>query len=276
MLKRCATFVVVFNRQFRRIDITTNNETISFEVIERSLPNGDGLQMVTVGETDHEIQIEHRFLLIEREHASVTVPVELSDNGLMCVPLEETPRLFLGFPLIGTETFSFPAVINSFAFTPTENRDGIYLGQSDDAPNKINQKVFKQACKLHVKLLEHAATSRWAGVHELADIPLIQDQPWLNRSWLHERLRRLVTKIRDTPAVRHGDRSMKPNQSVLPVVSETVEAKTLWDLMNAVKALRSGLPERNEAIGWCKTIGSWEPYIDSVRSLSVWRGFGVR
>lgn len=261
-LKRCAPFVVALNHQFRRIEIETSDQTMTFEVAERSFLQ-EGLQLVNVGVRDCGIQRDHRFLLAEGAEVSVTVPMMPTDNGLACVPLEETPRLFLGFPLIGTETFSFPAVINSLAFTPTENRDGIYLGQGDDAPNKTNEMVIKEACKLHIRLLEYIAENRWACVHELADIPSIQDQPWLNTTWLHKRLRRLIAKIRDTSAVRNGEISMKPSCSVLPLASEAVRVETLWDLMNEVSALRKGLPERDEAVGWCKAIGSWEPYIDS-------------
>ena len=262
-LTRCAPFVVVLNHQFRRIEIETSEQTMSFEVVERCPLPEEGLHMVTVGVREDGIQREYQFLMAEGADVSVTVPMEQTDDGLTCVPLEETPRLFLGFPLIGTETFSFPAVINSLAFTPTENRDGIYLGRSDNASNKTNQRLIKEACKLHVKLLKYIERSLWTSVHELACIPPIQDQSWLNTSWLHKRLSRLIAKIRDTPVVHHGQSSIKPRRSFLPLAKESVGVETLWDLMNETTVLRRGLPERNEAAGWCKAVRSWESFIDS-------------
>lgn len=261
-LKRCAPLVVVFNHQFRRIDIKDDESNMTFEVIERSPLHEERLQMVSVGVGSHGIQREHRFLLAEGTDVSVAAPMEPTDDGV-CVPLDHTPRLFLGFPLIGTETFSFPAVINSLAFIPTENRDGIYLGQSGNDSNRTNQKLIKQACTLHVKLMEYIAKNRWTSVHELAYIPSIEDQPWLNSGWLHKRLNRLITKIRETPVVHHGQRSMKPKDSFLPLAKETVGVETLWNLMNATTSLQKGLPERNEAMGWCKAAKSWEPFMDS-------------
>ena len=47
-LKRCAPFVVVFNRQFRRIDIESPEGTTSFEVLERTPMQQEGFQTVTV------------------------------------------------------------------------------------------------------------------------------------------------------------------------------------------------------------------------------------
>lgn len=261
-LKRCAPFVVAFNRQFLRIEIESLEDTIRFEVVDRSLLHEGGLQMVTVRVEDGKIQREHKFILAESENLSVAVSMDPVDDGLVCVPLEEIPRLFLGFPLIGTESFSFPAVINSLEFSPTENRDGIFLGQSDNRANKTNQRLIKEACKLHIKLLEYIARHRWASVHELAYIPSIQGQSWLNSNWLHEQLSRLVIEIRDTPAVRHGEHLMTPRQSILPLASEIVGVETLWNLMNRAMVLQKGLPERNETVGWYKAVRSWEPFVD--------------
>ena len=260
-LKQCAPFVVVFNRQFRRINIESPEETMTFEVVER-VPLQEGLQTVTVGISEHGSLRERKYLLAEGGRVSVTVPVAPTDDGLVCLPLEDIPRLFLGFPLVGTETFSFPAVINSLAFTPTENRDGVYLGQSDDEANQTNQAVIEDACDLHVKLIEFATESRWANVHTLADIPATSEQIWLNRDWLHNRLGQLVSQIRQTPAVISRDAALFPIDSIVPLAGEAVGTEALWDLLSQVKAFRQKLPARNEADGWREAVESWAPITD--------------
>ena len=260
-LKQCAPFVVVFNRQFRRINIESPEETTTFEVVER-VPLQEGLQTVTVGVSEHGSLRERKYLLAEGVRVSVTVPVAPTDDGLVCLPLEDIPRLFLGFPLVGTETFSFPAVINSFAFTPTENRDGVFLGQSDDVANHTNQAVIEEACALHVKLIEFATESRWANVHTLAHIPAISEQTWLSRDWLHNRLGQLVSHIRQTPAVISRDAALFPKDSIVPLAGEAVGTEALWDLLSQVKAFRQKLPARNEADGWREAVESWAPITD--------------
>ena len=73
-----------------------------------------------------------------------------------CLPIVDIPRLFLGFPLVGTENFSFPAVINSFQFTATEHRDGVFLWQAEDTANVANQEnqaVIEEACGLLAQML---------------------------------------------------------------------------------------------------------------------------
>ena len=159
-LRQCAPFVVVFNDQFQRIDIKSPEKTTTFEVVER-VPLQDGLHAVTVGVRKQGSQRERKYLVAESVRVSVAVPVAPTEDGTACLPLEDVPRLFLGFPLVGTESFSFPAVINSFFFTPTENRDGIYLGQSENEANDTNQAVIKEACSLHLKLIAFVTESRW-------------------------------------------------------------------------------------------------------------------
>ncbi len=255
-LKQCAPFVVVFNRQFRRINIKSLEETTTFEVVER-VPLEAGLQTVTVGVSEHGSLRERKYLLAEGELASVTIPMAPIDNGAICLPLEGIPRLFLGFPLVGTETFSFPAVTNSFAFTPTENRDGVFLGQSDDEANHTNQAVMEEACDLHVKLVEFVAKSRWANTHTLAAIPPISEQTWLSRDWIHDRLGHLVTQIRQTLAVISADAAFSPKDSIVPLAGEVMATEALWDLLCEIKTFRPKLPARNEADGWRAAVESW-------------------
>ena len=161
MLKRCAPFVVVFNQEFSRIDIKSPDETMNLTVVKRTPLEQEGLQQITVEESKMEGRAEKKYLLAQGEQASVAIPLGSIGDDLACLPVGDTPRLFLGFPLIGTENFSFPAVINSLSFTPTESRDGVYLGQSGNDANINNQAVIEEACELLVGLLRFVASSGW-------------------------------------------------------------------------------------------------------------------
>ena len=256
-LKRCAPFVVVFNRQFRRIEIDSQEGTATFEVLERVPLTQEGLQTVTVGISDNATLTKGIYLLAEGERVSVVIPLEPTEDGSSCLPLGDIPRLFLGFPLIGTETFSFPAVINSFAFTPTEHRDGVFLAQSDDPTNYTNQALIEEACDLQVKLIAFAAQCRWSHIYTLVDIPPINKQNWLNVDWLRDRLKQLVRRIRQSPAVICWDTPTVPENSIMPFAIKAGVVEALWGLAGEVVALRQKLPNRNEAAGWCKAIQSW-------------------
>ena len=188
-----------------------------------------------------------------------------SNRGLglsACLLTAYSKSYFWDFPLVGTETFSFPAVLNSFEFTPTENRDGVYLGQSDDEANRTNQDVVDEACGLHIKLINFVTESRWANAHTLATLPAITDQTWLSSDWIHDCLGQLISRVRQTPAIVSGDADLPPEDSIVPLAREDVYTEELWDLLSGVKAFRQKLPARNEANGWRDAVESWAVIMD--------------
>ena len=267
VLKQCAPFVVVFNPEFSAININSATGTTSFKVINRNPLEKAGMQLVTVSETENGIQQERKYLLATGEQSTVAFPLESVGSDNVCLSVDGTPRLFLGFPLVGTETFSFPAIINSFGFAPTENRDGVYLGSGSNQDNIDNQKVVVEAFDLLIHLISFAAASKWKNAHLLAQFPDIQSQDWLNPDWLRTHFRELVIpELRRTPAILSEGGTTVPRESEVPFTeaaagNEGVEA--LWDLVNGLTELRHKLPNRNEAVGWCNSVESWATILRS-------------
>ena len=182
----------------------------------------------------------------------------------VCLPSNSTPKLFLGFPLIGTEDFSFPAVINSFRLTPaTEERDSVALGLASDKTNHENEAVILGACKLLVNLIQFAASSGWGNVYALADIPPIAGQNRPTKDWLQKCLnKQLIERIRQIPAVLCELGPIIPKESILPFAEKDVGVKALWDLLDGLEEFQQKLPRRNEAVGWCDAIKSWATVCD--------------
>lgn len=256
-LKRCAPYVVAFNNEFRRIDIVTPTDETSFEVSDRVTLAQDDFERVTVQVYTSSVPEAKEFILAHGDRTSVAIPVGLSDQGRECLPVGDVPKLFLGFPLIGTENFSFPSVINSFDFVPTESRDGVYLGQSTDEANRGNEAVIEVAAELHVKLMRYAAESSYRHTHTLATIPQIREQRWLNLQWIREQLARLVEHFRCTPAVLSRSDIAAPVDSLLPTGTNEGEVVALWKLCRDLEALRETLPRHSEAVGWNIAVGTW-------------------
>lgn len=260
MLKRCAPFVVVFNEKFSRIDIKTPNENTSFEVTKRSPLSQARLEKIEVSEHENENQNNKVYLMAKNEKTAVAIPLESMGDSQVCLPINDIPKLFLGFPIVGTEHFSFPTVINSFEFTPTEERDGVFLGRNEiDKANIENQAIIVEACELLICLLRFVASPGWRNTYTLANVPPIRETPWLNPIWLQDTLKgHLIEKIRQTPAVLNetGD-ARAPEEATLPLADTDADVKILWDLLDGWQGNRAVLPRRNEAIGWCNAVKSW-------------------
>ena len=261
MLKKCAPFVVAFNKEFLRINIQSTDGNMSFEMAKPLPLSQSGLRQVTVSKKENEKQQDKVYLLAESEDkkTSVAIPLEPIDNSQICLPVNDIPRLFLGFPLVGTENFSFPAVINSFEFGPTEDRDGVFLGKGDDEVNRKNQSIIQEACELHICLLSFAASSGWLNTFTLAKVPVVREPEWLNRCWLKKTLKeQLIEQLRQTPSTVNEDGNAIPaSKSILPIAEEAESVEALWDLLNGWRKFRDILPRRDEVVGWSHAVRSW-------------------
>ena len=260
-LKKCAPFVVAFNREFSVIRVNSPSGHAEFSVTERSCMGPTQFELITVSETEAGDRKRREYLLAHGDMVSIAIPLESSIDGRRCLTINDTPRMFLGFPLIGTESFSFSAVVNSFKFTPAENRDGVHLGQSNNQANRDNQAAIEEASELLISLLGYVASSNWTDVYVLTEIPAIQQRDWLNPDWLREHFRQyLIPEIRRAPVVLSEDGAIAAEDAILPFAKpeagdEGVEA--LWDLLNGLTCVREILPRRDESAGWCNSIESW-------------------
>lgn len=261
-LKQHAPFVVVSNPQFANINIENQDETLSFKVADAVPLNESGIQQVTVTEG----KLEQKYLRAVDEKTSVIVPLVSSENGTECFSIANTPRLFLGFPLIGTEDFSFPAVINSLGFGATEDRDGVILGFD------YNQNIIEKACSLLVDLLQFGASEGWHHIYRWVEVPDIPDRDWINRSWLKTCIaENLIAEIIKTPIVLNGcNNPIPPNEAALPLAESDTNVKALWNLLNDCQKYLERLPKREEAMGWCLAIESWTTFFQegSISDLS--------
>ena len=259
-LNKCAPFVLVFNKKFSIIDIKTPYRSINFTVTERTPLETENinLEKIVVLETKNGNQEVREYLLAYDDETSIAIPVKCDEGGQKCLPLHDTPRLFLGFPLIGTESFSFPAVINSLGFTPTEDRDGVYLDQGDNQANIDNQAVIETAGKLLIELLGFTASSNWRNIHLLGEFSSIQHQSWLNQDWLRNYLKEsLIPEIRKTPAILSEGEVIAAEDSIIPFAKEEEGIEPLWNLLHNIINFRSKLPQKNESDGWCNSVDSW-------------------
>ena len=260
-LTKCAPFIIAFNRAFSVIRINTPNFCRTFSVTDRNLLEQTRLESVVVSETEAGNQKVQEYLLAHGHMTSIAIPMQTVVDGQRCLPIEDTPKLFLGFPLIGTEDFAFPAVINSFRFTPTENRDGAHLGQSDNQANLDNQAAIEEASNLLISMIEYAGSSKWKDVYLLTAIPSIQQRDWLNTDWLRKHYREyLIPEIRQTPMLLSEEGPIAAEDAIIPFtenvpVDEGVEA--LWDILNGLTCFHKILPRRNESVGWCNSAESW-------------------
>ena len=116
---------------------------------------------------------------------------------------KEIPTLFCEFPLIGSESFLYPVVINSPLFDPTEPRDGIFLNPDNKDKSSQNQEILEKATLLYRDLLTQVTTSDWQNVHVLAKLKNDAKSPEnIDADWYEKKiLNVIVNSLIEAPVV---------------------------------------------------------------------------
>ena len=264
-LELTGPYVTAFNQEFKCIQIRTPESGIVLELHDRRE------LAAHIEEVEVDVSVDgttppkrHSHVVAELEGVAVGIPFVRRDGKVALESPTDSPKLLLGFPLIGTEDFSFPAIVHSLRFSPTEERDGVYLGQSDDPVNQANQAVLKEACRCLLLITKFAAESGWSHIHMLADVPPVRAKRWLNEEWLRDCLKTyLVDRVRATPSVlTESGTVLAPNATTLPTADTPKAVDRLWRLACALTNLKETLPRQAEAQGWCNAARSWAALYD--------------
>lgn len=126
-----------------------------------------------------------KIVLYREENIQLAVPVEVRDKEVFIVRYPENmPKIFCDFPLIGTEDFSFPVVINSAQFNPDEPRSGIFLTDKDNKIIDENKNLVKQALWAYKGLLDYVSEKKWNHLYNIVRVPKQQAKDWLSKEWV--------------------------------------------------------------------------------------------
>ena len=164
---------------------------------ETNCTNLENAKAMSVNVTTNGKQNE-RFILVltdgETTNLALAVEVDIQNGDKLIKPTcQYLPKLFCDFPLLGTDDFSFPVVINSAAFNPTEPRDGIYLTDKEfdgEEPLDIkeNKAAIVKAVELYIILLDYFLSQNYKGIYNITKISEPPAKEWLSEAWLNDKI----------------------------------------------------------------------------------------
>jgi hypothetical protein len=214
----CLPYTLAFVRELESVQYP--NRLVSLEEPEDEKVD-DEVQILTVTVANPEGFAEPEvssIAVVSRGLTTIAVPVKQTSNGVQILPLApNVPRLFCDFPLLGTEAFPFPVIINNPTFNPTEPRDGVFLNKTDRTNPQIdhNKSILKEALALYLLLLDHASGNGWQNLHLLAATKIVMtelakmDQVWYKAAILNPMRETLLR----TSIVRTAANTLAPIQS---------------------------------------------------------------
>lgn len=189
-------------------------------------------------------------LNLTEDGITISAGLERNNNSVNFISFAKgQPKLFCDFPLIGTDDFPFPVVINSSDFNPTEPRDGIYLSCKSKTriDNEIeqNRKIIEKACGLYTKLLAYAAKRCWGGIYYITHIDTYEKKDWYDEEWIKTIINNCKDAILNTEIIQTSKNEVLALQDwsgeeQVYIVSDanTEIRKEIWELLFPI------MPER--------------------------------
>jgi hypothetical protein len=276
-LNLCVAYTLVFVPNIESVCI--NSET-TFILQPEVAIEGNGVEIHTIlkkitGKPSEEIHIA----TVSNENVTVAVEIKYEKNQIVVVePNESLPRLFCDFPLIGTEDFIYPVVINSPFFNPTEARNGIYITDRSDNIIVENKKLLIEARDLYLNLLSYSATHNWQNLWVLANTKLPKSKEWVSKEWVSQQLLDPVrtqtlkiplvdTILYDRIPIDCGEYNNLPKGAAVdfPKLSKKSLLPNLWSLCNNAYFI---LPIEKDYLNWAEIIWA-ERYFVGLENITT-------
>ncbi len=259
---RLMPFVLAFNPKIGKVTIINGTQVVVIERHNTLISNF----IVQVSRTENNQTQNIRIALCKNVIVAVAIEIDALTNAVK--KLKEVPHIFCDFPLIGTEKFHFPVVVNSFYFNPQTERDGIWLKGSGDAEVQANQAILVQAVSLYEELISKLSSLGIRELYHVAETKLPDanekffDTEWY-KSKIQQELRKIVIKTPLVDTVAYGRRAIEEEGSSVdfPHHENKKVREKFWILGNKLNKSNLLLPEKTSIDFWDEIIWDKKYYL---------------
>lgn len=210
---------IIDNVQNRDIEFLNTDKIIDGFKKIRKIENEETTIVRVLFATDGEVSIAARAIKIEDTYKLLS--------------LEKIPKIFCDFPLIGTENFHFPIVVNSFHFSPQTERDGIWLTNGDKDVEVIeNKELMIKALILYQELINTIENNSYSQIYNISktDLPTT-DEKYFDIDWYKKSIQKPLRTFLLTKSIvdlENGSKG-KLNEIWFPLKHYTKEIREkLW------------------------------------------------
>jgi hypothetical protein len=227
--------------------------------------------MITINNAD-EPDTYLSFLFTKNEEEGTTrlfVPVESNGPTRLSKKPKTTPFLYRDFPLIGSEDFHFPFIINGSDLNPTENRANIILHSEEDKDAVKNRQQIEEAFKLAEaftrSLIALNIDARFRMAYTRLPHQVWKESKetgkWSSKRWYTNLQQKLRATLFELPIVLCGDGVYRSLSQVrLPKFGQsTTDNERFYDIAQKMLGNHS-VPDKSEFLQWQKVLGPENEY----------------
>lgn len=251
--------VLTINDRLKKVKIVLNDTETSFERISKEkVENYKGIELYKTTVSKNGTNKILYSIIEPNDQIEIILPI--NENLELFQFSERVARLFLYYPLIGSEDFGLNFVINCNQFLPTEPRDGIHLQSNKDQvkeQEEANRKIIEKASQLIFEFLK-------SNVLNVSN-PLLYAQINFKRNSDNNLLNEYFETLQKTwideykflPIVETID-GFKPVNEVYFFDEELLSNKEYFDdIYTLVSIFYSNIPTKDKVVLWSKFVGEW-------------------
>ncbi len=251
-------YSLAFVKKIRSVTIIDEieNNTINFKLSEEKIIN-ENLKTISFQKTiNHEKQLIN-VLLVEGNNVSLAIEIQNIGLGTYIIPIKSNiPRIFCAYPLIGSEQFYFPFVVNSIKFNPTQERDTLYL-KGETNQSKPNKELLLEATELYKYVTNYISEQKWKDLFLIAKHQLPPQSDEFDTNWYIENIQKSIKKhLLTIPIVENSFNNYLPiiqndnlkSFAYFPFASLSEIREQIWEFANDLFSHQ--LPKKQHIHEW--------------------------
>ncbi|MEQ1622595.1 MAG: hypothetical protein ABL919_14400, partial [Methylococcales bacterium] len=257
---KCVPFVMAFIPKIYCVEIIDN--LLNTNTVFRNPQVFTDDLITSIEKDENGVQSEILILHAISEKVAVATEVAKIETGYSVKSITNIPKIFCDFPLIGTENFHFPVILNSFYFHPQTERDGVWLkGNSENLEIIENQQLFVDALALYKKLISHLEECEFFDLYNLVESRMpTTNENYFDAGWYKEFIQKPLREfIVDANIVElEGNKSLKKSIKELgfPKDCSKLKQAKIWQCL--FDLYPNDVCKNEHLYKWCNL--SWETW----------------
>ncbi|MEW4025037.1 ATP-binding protein [Bacillus sp. YAF8] len=247
-LKETIPYVLTFNENIN--SITYNGNCYKKEKVETSRSNNK-LKAVRINVSDSIKEL----LILNENNVTIGCAIERKDQKIYFLPIPDAmPRVFCEFPLLGTEEFSFPIVVNSGLFEVERDRNAIRDS------NLVNNELIKVAVSLYKELIDYCSDRK--GTRNEFNICILKPSTSSSiQAYSYKEIKEHIEKSPIVPIHNHLEdlkrlafKDINGNVTIgIPKTKKSTHKDLLWDILSNYNGV--SIPTKDTYLGWAEVFG---------------------
>ena len=268
LIPKILPYVMVLNKKLNKVTTIdeTNFRTVYQKIKAASFQHGNIIESkISINE------VEKKIYSIEDNENGITVILPIEDLHNAFLFDQQLSKLFLYYPLIGTENFGINFLIHSSKFMPTEQRDGIHL-KSKNEQMQINEEENRRIIAKASQMIFDFAynfSSKIANPIYLAKINFninSSDNP-LQNEYFKELKLNWVEKFKTFSIVETEQGNIKVSEAVFFNLEFFQDELYFDSIYSLVKQFWQNIPLKDLTRKWTNLVDEWN--IESIKYIKI-------